>query len=161
MAWMLRRLRRDERGVAVLEMALLAPIIAFLFMFLIESGFFFFNYVSAANAVREGARCGTVGYTVTSIQDRVVEASSGLSPNFDTGAVTVVYADDDGDGIVGELGETIQVSGEYEHRQLASWPFFGDVVRIFPASYTRSATMRLEVAAADANQTGCSVGVTA
>ncbi len=149
----LGRLRKSEDGMAIIEFALILPIIIVILMLFIESGFFFFNYVSAANAVREGARCGTVGHTVTSIENRVVDAS-GFNKWIKTDDVLVKYLDDDGDGTEGELGETIQVAAQYQNPPLFSW--FG--IDIYPDTYWRSATMRLEVAKSDADRVGCNIG---
>jgi len=45
--------------------------------FIIDAGFFGYTYVSAANAVREGARCAAVGGTSAAVKARVTTASGG------------------------------------------------------------------------------------
>jgi len=56
----LRRRRRDDRGAAAVEFALVVPVLV-LFMFgIIQAGFFFAQSASLANGAREGARAGVV-----------------------------------------------------------------------------------------------------
>ena len=50
--------KASNRGQALVEMALLLPILLLLFAGLIELGFGFYNYLIVVNAAREGARYG-------------------------------------------------------------------------------------------------------
>ncbi len=61
------RLRKDQGGLAILEMALIMPLIIVFLLLIVDAGLIFFNGVSATNAVREGARCGVVGHSQTAI----------------------------------------------------------------------------------------------
>ena len=71
--------RSREHGQAVLEFALAAPFLIAFIMFIADIGFLGFNYVSAANSVREGARCAAVGGTTNAVSTRVVRTAGSLS----------------------------------------------------------------------------------
>ncbi len=98
---MFRKLWKPQEGVAALEMALIMPVIA---MIIIDTGLFFFDYVSAANATREGARCGAVGGADTVIEDRVAETYGFADP-------TLVVTDRTG----GQIGDDIIVTTTFDH----------------------------------------------
>ncbi len=73
---------KSEKGQAVLEMALAVPfLLTFLFL-IADMALLGYSYISVANAVREGARCGAVGGTDAAIAARV-EATSGGLANFE------------------------------------------------------------------------------
>lgn len=55
MRW-LNRFRRDERGVQLLELAIVVPILLLLFAAVAEFGLFFYEYSTVAKASRVGAR---------------------------------------------------------------------------------------------------------
>lgn len=65
----LQRLRRDERGIQLVEAAIVVPIFLVLFAATAEFGRFFYEYTTLAKAARGGARylstseVGTVGDT--------------------------------------------------------------------------------------------------
>ena len=78
---------RGDRGQSAVEFALAAPVLIAFIMFIVDVGFLGFNYVSAANSVREGARCAAVGGTANAVATRVVTTAGNLSA---TVAVTPV-----------------------------------------------------------------------
>lgn len=55
-----RRRRRDERGAAAVEFALVVPVLAALFFGIVDYGLLFTDTVSTRNGVREAARQGVV-----------------------------------------------------------------------------------------------------
>src|SRR5262245_41121318 len=71
------RRRRKESGQALVEFALVLPLIVFA---IIDFGRIYQANVTLTNAAREGARLGTVGGTTSQIQARVKSTASGLSP---------------------------------------------------------------------------------
>lgn len=87
---LLRRLRRDHRGVTILEFALIAPV-----MLLLLLGFFDLGYRAYAQSVLQGAlhdaaRMATVGgYSMTDIDGRVKTRLS----NFATRSTVTTAAD--------------------------------------------------------------------
>lgn len=52
---------KNEKGQALVEMALVMPLLLLLLMGIFEFGRIFFDYLSIANASREGARWAVVG----------------------------------------------------------------------------------------------------
>lgn len=70
---------RHDSGQAVVEFALVAPILIAFIFFIADVGFLGFNYVSAANSVREGARCAAVGGTADAVSARVISTAGDLS----------------------------------------------------------------------------------
>ena len=119
---------KKQDGTAALETALVMPAVALLLMLFLDLGVFFFDYVSANNAVREGARCGAVGHDDVSVDVRVRDTSGFGDP------VTVVT-----DRTSGQIGDDIIVTATYAHDWILSATVFG-----VPDQFSVSATMRLE-----------------
>ena len=76
-------LRRGERGQAALEFMLVLPIFISLFLLVVDLGVLMYHYVSVSNAVREGARygsinCGDGSCTDDEIKDRTIARSGGI-----------------------------------------------------------------------------------
>jgi len=90
--------RTSHRGQALVEMALLLPILLLLFAGLIELGFAFYNYLVVVNAAREGARYGA---KMPEFPDSQVAYASTLAaqnlPEF-------VLMDENGEPVVDEEG---------------------------------------------------------
>jgi Flp pilus assembly protein TadG len=72
----LSRLRgeRGERGTMALEMAILAPILLILFMFLLACGRYFQTSSLLENAARDGARSASQARSLAKAQTQVDEA---------------------------------------------------------------------------------------
>jgi Flp pilus assembly protein TadG len=72
---------RGEAGQALAEFALLLPVLALLVLGLLDFGRLFYQYISAANAAREGARYCVLqpGASQADLARRVI--SSGTSPD--------------------------------------------------------------------------------
>ena len=68
-----RRARwRCEKGAELIEFALVAPILIFMFAAIVDFGMMFRTYEAVTNAAREGARVGVLpGYGVADVQTRV------------------------------------------------------------------------------------------
>jgi Flp pilus assembly protein TadG len=83
--------RNDESGQALVEMALLMPILIVIVMGAIDFGRVFFAYTSVANAAREGAMCASLGAAcpmgyLAAVEDEIGDTLPGgvtatLSPN--------------------------------------------------------------------------------
>jgi Flp pilus assembly protein TadG len=73
------KLFRRDAGQAILEFAMVIPILLAFIFFIIDCGLFGYSYVSATNAVREGARCAAVGGTDAAVATRVSDTSGGLA----------------------------------------------------------------------------------
>jgi Flp pilus assembly protein TadG len=77
--------RSNQRGQAVIELALTLPLLLLVVFGIIDFGFMFQRYESVTNAAREGARLGVLqssaGYTATEAQNRAISylRASGLN----------------------------------------------------------------------------------
>lgn len=125
-----RRFRRDERGAAIIEFALVAPLLLALVWGIIETGRAFYTVNSLASAVRDGARYGaacdlgspggTLNITGTAceatIRNLVVTAFQPLGPPLQAGNVSATV-----DG-----GNRIRVTANYPYAPIApvnGWTF--------------------------------------
>ncbi|MCL6638087.1 MAG: pilus assembly protein [Firmicutes bacterium] len=72
------KLIRDRRGQALVELALVLPLLILLAMGTMEFGRIFHSYLLITNASREGARAGVVGGDDTAIRTKVKEAATSL-----------------------------------------------------------------------------------
>ncbi len=135
------RLSRDEGGLAILEMAIIMPLLLLFLILIVDTGLIFFNGVSATNAVREGVRCGVVGHNELAISDRVRDTSTMGDPT----AVVVEAFDTAGNPIAtwtnARPGDDLVVTATYEH------PWILPVDSVFGGitTFTRTARMRVEV----------------
>jgi Flp pilus assembly protein TadG len=136
---------RGERGQALLEFALVAPLV-FLFLFLvIDFGIAINRSIVISHAAREAARFGAVGADEADIVQRAVDQSQGLLTDSN---IDVSWADGPGGNpSAGQPGGAVQVKVDYEY---ALWstkmPFFGIGLDLsFPL--TSCADMRQEVGA--------------
>ena len=127
-----------QDGVAALETMLVFPAVLLVIFLIVDLGVFFFDYVSANNAVREGARCGAVGHSDVTVEGRVQTASGFTDP-------VLVSVDRTG----GRVGDDIIVTGDFAH----DWILPADVFGV-PTSFSVSTTMRLESVEAPAGQCG-------
>jgi len=139
---LIRRGHRREEGQAAFEFLLMLPFFILFLLMAIDFGVLMYQYVSVSNAVREGARygsvnCGGVGCTEQDVIDRVLERSSGILS--DSADVTVSWVDGD-DIFTGDSnsdrGDSVVVEVHHSH-DLIFFPSFNFDVR-------SCADMRLE-----------------
>ena len=80
-----RPVRRSEEGQAMVEFALVLPILLLLVMGIIQFGVLFNNYVTLTDGVRAGARQAAVSRSlpdpVTPAKNRVKSSAAGLDGN--------------------------------------------------------------------------------
>ncbi|MBS4021937.1 MAG: pilus assembly protein [Dethiobacter sp.] len=81
----LRTLMKSQQGQAIVEMALVLPIIILLLMGIFEMGRVGNAYLTVTHAARHGARYGAVGGSNTEITDKVMQAA----PTLDQSKVAV------------------------------------------------------------------------
>lgn len=74
----LKGLKREQSGQAMVEMALVLPVIVLIVFGIVEFGRIFNSYLVVTNAAREGARIGVVGASDTEIADTVKTAGGSL-----------------------------------------------------------------------------------
>jgi Flp pilus assembly pilin Flp len=69
---------RDETGAAIVEFAIILPILLLLVMGIIQFGFIFNGQITLTSAVREGARYAVVGNTDADVVKRVKDSAVAL-----------------------------------------------------------------------------------
>lgn len=69
------KLFRSQRGQAVVEFALVLPLLVLILFGVLEFGRIFHTYIVITNAAREGARLGAVGKSDAEIRARIYEAT--------------------------------------------------------------------------------------
>jgi len=134
--------RTDEDGAAVVEFALVLPILLLIIWGIIEIGRAFYTINNAASSAREGARMGAVcplpleaglpqmrSWCTDSIKSRVARSFQPLGAALDTSKVLVVPS-------AGTVSGPITVRIDYDYKPLTplNWSF----------TMTRSATFRYE-----------------
>ena len=93
----LRRIFRDEKGAAMIEMAFALPIFIMMVWMLVQLGFVFRATSGMQHALGEGARYATIWPTPTlgEIRQRVLDEAYGTRPGTFTVPVPVVGTDCD------------------------------------------------------------------
>ena len=135
---MKRRSRRNARGQALVEFALVAPVFFLILFAIIEGGRFMFYYETLSNATREGARFAIVngsnsmncptgpaeppGWscdpTGTTVEAKVRSSSFGMTPS----AITVGRHWMDGDDTDGSIDDGYNNRG-YRVRVTATYTY--------------------------------------
>ena len=142
---------RRERGQALVEFALVLPLLMLIIFIFVEFGLGFARYNEVVNGAREGARLGSVGASPDEIKARVVEkvpsASLALSD------VSVFYPDNDGNGTA-DPGDSVVVKVSFTYDTVTPLASFASTFTLgaFPTSITMTACadMRLEKAVPEA-----------
>lgn len=129
-----RKLFRNERGQALVEISLIMPILLLLLFGIIDFGRIFHAYLLVTNAVREGARIGVVGAADTVICQTVKDSAVGL----DAASINPNVAPAEGSRV---RGAELSVSVDYPVSVYT--PIISSIIG---ASFTvhASSTMRVE-----------------
>ncbi len=109
---------RDTRGQALVELALVTPVVLLMLLGIAEFGRLMNAYLTVQHAAREGARLGALGVEDTEIEQRVREAASGLA-----GEVSVTVTPPEAER---DRGDVVQVEVRYEHEVLV--PLIGTII---------------------------------
>lgn len=116
---------RNEKGAAVVEFALILPILVIIVFGIFQFGIAFNNWISLTHAAREGARLAAVGqYTAQKVRDS--------APSVQIQTINVT-------GLSGKIGDpiTVQVIGNVLDLEI---PLIGN----WPVQLTSTAVMRKE-----------------
>jgi Flp pilus assembly protein TadG len=133
--------RTRERGAALVEFAILMPLLLLLILGIIEFGWLFGQFNDVRHGAREGARFAAVnGGTNAEIHQRVCSSMDGLSAGIDTLTVQL-NPDADGDADT-SIGEPASISVTATVGSLTSAPF---VTMFLPAELNSSIEFRLEL----------------
>ncbi len=131
------RFRRNQRGQAIVEMALVLPILIMLIFGIVEFGRILNTYMEVTNLSREGARAGAVGKTDSQIISTVQNSAAGLG--LDTTILTVTPQPSSYSPRVRGSSVTVQVT--YPVDIIA--PLIGTIIGD-PYPVTSQTTMRVE-----------------
>ncbi len=149
----------DPRGQAVVEIALLLPVLLVVLFGIIMAGFTFYAFIQVSNAAREGARAGSV-YRITqatsgltleeSVEQAIYDSGSGASalgflsptsPSFDVSSdVSIALADIDSDSEI-SAGDQLSVSITYRY----TLPLVSQLVPSFPQPITIVRNVMMEI----------------
>jgi Flp pilus assembly protein TadG len=75
---LVRKLIKNKKGQALVELALILPILIMIILATMEFGRVFYSYLVITNASREGARAGVVGTDDYGIKTKVKNAATTL-----------------------------------------------------------------------------------
>ena len=100
---------KNQKGQAMVEFALILPVLLLLIMGIAEFGMMFNAYLSVQNATREGARIGIVGATNEEMEERILETSPALKDDRIT--ITIEPGDN-----TRNSGETLRVLVNYDYQ---------------------------------------------
>jgi Flp pilus assembly protein TadG len=134
---MIQKRRNIERGSAVVEIALVLPVLLVLFLGIVEVAFLLFAHVQVANATREGARYGSLcrlHATCATLTDEVkdtvfIEAQFLNMTDAGSGGNTMVVVQPSGLVSVPAVGDPITVTVTYNYAP----PFVSNFVPAFPS----------------------------
>ena len=112
MSEMSKMRRNRERGQALIEFALVLPLLFVFILVLVDFGIALDRREVLQHAVREGARRGAVAASISDIVDVTVEQSQGV---LEPGDVSVCYVDSDANGRTGNSGDNVRVSASYTY----------------------------------------------
>ena len=104
------RSRFGQRGQALVEFALVLPLLLMVLFIMVDFGVGFARWIAITNATREGARLAAVGADPAAITQKVVDTSNGV---LNAGNVQVGYLDPDGDGVA--IGDSVVVEADYDY----------------------------------------------
>ena len=97
---MFRRGGEHERGQALVEFAMVMPIMLLLLFALVDFGRAFYSWLLITNAAREGARVAATQSPLTDVETRIYEAASVL----DAASITITTTN-----VQGNRGETVEI----------------------------------------------------
>ncbi|NHM27272.1 pilus assembly protein [Desulfofundulus sp. TPOSR] len=78
---MWKRIIRSQKGQAMVELALLLPVLLLILGGIIEFGRIFHAYLVITGASREGARVAVVGETYDGVREKVIASAPSLDAN--------------------------------------------------------------------------------
>ena len=137
------RLKREDgqRGQAMIEFALILPLLLIITFIIVDFGFGFSQWVIVTNASREGARYGATGVPEADVVTRTVETSNGVLSD---GNVEVTYVDVNGNAAA-DRGDHVVVKVTHDYNFLTPLAVFLQLPGLTPITLSACSDMRLEV----------------
>ena len=108
-----RQALQRERAQALIELAFILPLILVFMLVLVDFGLALDRRLVLQHAVSEGVREAAVNDNTTQIKDITVDQSQGI---LDPADVTVCYVDMDGNTVLGDIGDRVQVDAAYTYQ---------------------------------------------
>jgi len=131
---MIRRLRKGEHGQALVEMALVLPLLFLLLFGVIEMGRVGYAYITVSNAARAGGRTATIGGTDLDINSSIKNAAVSLDPASLTITITPLQS-------LRQSGQSVTVQVTYPVQLII--PIISNVISN-PVIVSASISMRME-----------------
>jgi Flp pilus assembly protein TadG len=103
------RIFKNQRGQALVEFAIVLPILLLLVMGIAQFGMMFNSYLSLQNASRDGARAGAVGNSTTEIKNLILSTS----PRLQESNLTITVTPSDANR---KPGDTLTVKLSYDYK---------------------------------------------
>ena len=100
---------KSSRGQAMVEMALILPVLLMLILSIVEFGLVFNHYLTLQNASREAARSASIGASDAVAAERARE----VSPQLDQARLTIVFSPTGGSR---KRGDSVTVTVRYTHQ---------------------------------------------
>lgn len=100
---------KNQRGQALVEFAIILPILLMLVMGILQFGMMLNSYLSIENASREGARAGVIGSSDVEIENLIIAAS----PSLDSNDLTVTVTPNEASR---KSGDTLTVKVTYNYK---------------------------------------------
>ena len=136
--------QRGERGAALIEFAILTPLLVLLLLGIIEFGWLFGQFNDVRHATREGARFAAVnGGTENDIAARVCAAVDGFDAGLESLTVHLVDGPTpvEGETYNGSIGDLASIVVIAEVSHLTGVPI---VTNFLPSTLTSDVSFRLE-----------------
>ena len=138
----LRRLAREERGVAIAELALVLPVVLLILLGILDFGKALNYWIDQTHLANEGARWAVVNRnpSSTGTLQAYIKNQADTTQLRNGATVTIQACDADGSGSIG-TGDPVQVRVTYDYNWL---PFIGSSIGAVTTTLTGSSVMRLE-----------------
>jgi len=106
----MRRIKSSENGQAMVEFALVAPILFLILFGIVQFGIAFMNSVALTDAVRAGARKAAVSRTAANPTQSAQNAVLGAATDLDQSKVSVTVTSE------WQSGDTVTVAATYPYQ---------------------------------------------
>lgn len=126
--------KKNNRGQALVETALVLPIILLILLGIIDFGLMFNNYLMLGNASREGARTAAVGASDSEITSLVANVAATLDVSKITVTITPSQA-------YRKKGDEVVVTVDYDYNMIT--PIISSIVP-GPLHLSSRSVMRIE-----------------
>lgn len=128
------KLIKEQKGQALVEFALVIPILLLIIMAIIEFGIMFNSYLVLTNASREGARLASVGGSDFEIEERIKLVAGTLNED---NLIVIILPNE----FNRARGEMVEISLKYNYQMIT--PIIANILSPF-IDLNSSTYMRIE-----------------